>query len=554
MERWEMRVVIWTTSFLSLQIVGAMREGPLVEATDDMTLFGQPLFRARITTWADLGMSTSKLGLKCDPERPQEACGTELVCWKGLCMHCAKDRQCPDHHFCKMEMNGQNICTKVESHVWGEVVSDPWEFLCSVLIFLSSALAAAAGMGGGGMFVPLLVLFSGLRAPLAVPLSQVMILGSSVVNLTVFIAQRHPNNYYQAKIDYNIVVLLEPMLCAGVTLGVLVHQLSPQWLLMVLLCATLGLALWRTSLKAFEQRRKENASTSNSTPDNDTAWWTSFSHYTEEVQDLTNSNFRAISAIIVIWALVFAFSLHNLAVCSSSYVIYLSLVLILLSVITWLVSNYALRAEMASKRSQWADAEHAELTPTDRSSVRGANAVDWSAPGTSWKLALMALGAGLLGGLLGLGGGMLMSPLLLEIGLHSEAVQATTALFVFLSSSLATVQYALLSSNVYVWDYVVWYVSITLMATVLGQWACNAYVRRHKRYSVITFSIVAVTGFSLIALVIVGTMQVMDDFRANAPMGFSVDRLCNGEGVGIIAVDVMPAQPYPELPWSTFER
>ena len=38
-----------------------------------------------------------------------------------------------------------------------------------------------------------------------------------------------------------------------------------------------------------------------------------------------------------------------------------------------------------------------------------------------------AVFAGILGGLVGIGGGMILGPLLLELGLHSRAVSATSA-------------------------------------------------------------------------------------------------------------------------------
>merc|ERR1719444_452809 len=102
----------------------------------------------------------------------------------------------------------------------------------------------------------------------------------------------------------------------------------------------------------------------------------------------------------------------------------------------------------------------------------------------------VALGAGFLGGLLGLGGGVIVGPVLLELGMHSEAVQATTAAFVFLSSSLATVQFALLSQHI--WHYALWYGLIVGFATILGQYVCTEVVQKRKRYSAITLSIAGV--------------------------------------------------------------
>merc|ERR1719458_2180414 len=42
---------------------------------------------------------------------------------------------------------------------------------------------------------------------------------------------------------------------------------------------------------------------------------------------------------------------------------------------------------------------------------------------------LLSTAAGFLGGFLGIGGGIIMAPLLLELGMAAEASQATTAMF-----------------------------------------------------------------------------------------------------------------------------
>merc|ERR1719235_1542196 len=139
---------------------------------------------------------------------------------------------------------------------------------------------------------------------------------------------------------------------------------------------------------------------------------------------------------------------------------------------------------------------------------------------------MIAFGGGALGGLLGLGGGVIMSPVLLEVGMHSESVQATTAVIVFLSSSLATIQFALM--NQIVWHYALWYSSITIIATLLGQRLCEVYVRRTGRYSLITLSIAGVLLFSLVALSIVGTQQVYQDIKYGQQMWWSTARLCAG--------------------------
>merc|ERR1719428_1180671 len=83
------------------------------------------------------------------------------------------------------------------------------------------------------------------------------------------------------------------------------------------------------------------------------------------------------------------------------------------------------------------------LKSRDIDSGKAEGLLDWT-PTTMWQYPLFAVVAGFLGGFLGIGGGIIMGPLLLELGMGAEANQATTAMFVFLSSSLATIQFVVL--------------------------------------------------------------------------------------------------------------
>ena len=62
--------------------------------------------------------------------------------------------------------------------------------------------------------------------------------------------------------------------------------------------------------------------------------------------------------------------------------------------------------------------------------------------------------AGLLASLLGIGGGMVIGPLLLEINLHPTVSSATTAAMTLFTASSATIQFLVSDSSA--WDYFLW--------------------------------------------------------------------------------------------------
>jgi len=479
-------------------------------------------------TWIDLvGHSRGKLGHVCEPGGSARQCGGKLVCRRGVCRHCVATRECQSLEVCLKTMSGNNLCVPEEKKAWEKVFTDPYHMLCSVLIFFSSVLAAAAGTGGGGIFVPVLILFASLKAETAVPLSQCMIFWGSLCNLVLFVAQRHTTAESQPKIDYDCVVLFEPMLVLGVTFGVLFHRMSPQWFLLLLLCITLIIALWRTASKGFKQRAAETLlqqqavelKTSPRDPDQFDSL-----RYFAAISAITSPKSAQIGGIVFVWVLMFLGSFHGLSACTWQFGAFFATMATVLMLCT-IVAAFCI------------------ITRPEKSP----KAVDWTAGSSNSTLGIytypaIAFGGGFLGGLLGLGGGVVMSPVLLEVGMHSESVQATTAVIVFISSSLATLQFALL--NQIVWHYALWYSSITIVATFLGQHLCEVYVRRTGRYSLITLSIAGVLLFSLVALTFVGSRNVIADYTYGQQMWWSTARLCEGGRLGILDVDVTPAQAW----------
>mmetsp|Transcript_761 Transcript_761/g.1832 ORF Transcript_761/g.1832 Transcript_761/m.1832 type:complete len:548 (+) Transcript_761:48-1691(+) len=533
---------LWATVVISLlsqaSALGFRQNASSVLSDHPLHGFGTRRYQDSfpLPTWGHLTSGEEgSLGVVCDPETPEVACGKELVCRQGVCRHCTADRECPSLHRCTGKRLGRpRQCVAVRLYAWERVLTNPSELLCTLLIFIAAALAAAAGTGGGGIFVPLLVTLAGLKASSAVPISQCMIFSSSIVNLTAFLAQRHPAQPERTKIDYDCVALFEPMLCLGVTLGVLVHQTAPQWLLLVLLVVTLSIALWRTGDKGLRQLRAEAKQSSRpfrfpsrrellqGIQRDDS------SSYFEEVSHNLYLNMVPMLAAMGVWLLMLLASFQQMGTCTVGFAVFLLFLVAMLALCTMAYSRYLLR-------------DHVEPEVATTGTEDAAWTLRSSSSREVYQMILVAFGAGFLGGLLGLGGGVVVSPVLLEVGMHSEAVQATTAVFVFLSSSLATTQFAILGHHI--WHYALWYSGVAVLGTLLGLLVSEAFVRVNRRYSMITLAIAGVLLASLVALTMVGIREVVSDIVYGQQLGFSTSQLCGRDQLRIITVDVLPSQP-----------
>ncbi|KAJ6295548.1 hypothetical protein OIU78_023552 [Salix suchowensis] len=131
-------------------------------------------------------------------------------------------------------------------HVWPEL-SFGWQATIGTIIgFLGAAFGSVGGVGGGGIFVPMLTLIIGFDPKSATAISKCMIMGAAVSTVYHNLRLRHPTLDLPV-IDYDLVLLIQPMLMLGISIGVTFNVIFPDWaitVILIILC--IG-----TSVKAF---------------------------------------------------------------------------------------------------------------------------------------------------------------------------------------------------------------------------------------------------------------------------------------------------------------
>ena len=113
--------------------------------------------------------------------------------------------------------------------------------------------------------------------------------------------------------------------------------------------------------------------------------------------------------------------------------------------------------------------------------------------------------SGLLGGLLGIGGGMILSPLLLELGVLPRVASATSAVAVLMTSSSSTFQKVLLGMIRY--DYMAFFGAVGIIGTFIGQTVVNVAIKKYGRNSIV---IAAVASVIAVAIVLMGVNSILD--------------------------------------------
>lgn len=143
-----------------------------------------------------------------------------------------------------------------------EAVEHSEVFWCGVLLFASGVLCSAAGIGGGGIYVMLLMNVGRLSPRDAVPLSKAVVFMGAAVTLVLnvsrmFFQPRKQGQDEAVLVDWNVCRLVVPTALLGTLLGVLLNAKAPDWVIVSMLTAVLAFMTVVVMRKGQEQYLKE---------------------------------------------------------------------------------------------------------------------------------------------------------------------------------------------------------------------------------------------------------------------------------------------------------
>jgi uncharacterized membrane protein YfcA len=447
----------------------------------------------------------------------------------------------------------------------------------SLIIFFGGMLAAGAGVGGGGLFVPILILILEFTTKTAIPLSNTLILGSSIVNWLQIGMKRHPTAN-RPLIDYKLALLLQPLSVAGTIIGFLLNTVFPSWLILVLLVITLIITSVLTTRKGLNMRRKEhqqrmvlipelNTPSPSSTPrlsdaeeplgfnpdktenghggagvSSATSSINSLSFSGVELEDksgpvdwsaqgmidlmgngpppkldvLLHKESKTNGVIVAImFGLVFLMIAHALLIggkasaslvgiqkCTAAYwggywAIFPVFVLVNVAVGYYLIRENNVKEQLGYPFQE--------------------GDIHWT-PRTTLIISTICVVAGILSSLLGIGGGMVISPLLLQFNVLPEVTAATSSFMIMFTALAAVVQYIIAGRIVL--DYGVYFATVGVVSSVLGQTTLTWFIRKYKKQSLLVFITAFIISASTVLLFISGLQTIITQFQAGVSMGF----------------------------------
>ena len=153
--------------------------------------------------------------------RRGDTCTIDSDCLSGGWEYCTDAGKC-EH---------KDIFPMKELELWGMMV-----------VFGALILANMGGVGGGGMVVPIAILFFKLDAKNAIALSNFSIFLSSAIRYILNAPLPHPlKNGTGILVDLNLAVIMLPLIISGVSFGVMLNMIMPD---IIIVIAFVGLLMY----------------------------------------------------------------------------------------------------------------------------------------------------------------------------------------------------------------------------------------------------------------------------------------------------------------------
>ncbi|KAJ9190188.1 hypothetical protein P3X46_001416 [Hevea brasiliensis] len=409
-------------------------------------------------------------------------------------------------------------------HIWPEMRFGWKIVLGSIIGFFGAACGSVGGVGGGGIFVPMLTLIIGFDAKSSTALSKCMITGAAAATVYYNLKLRHPTLELPI-IDYDLALLFQPMLVLGISLGVALNVIFADWTITILLIILFIVTSSKAFFKGVETWKKETKLKKEATRHLEFVEDT-----TEEVEDKTppggpisavraepnqskkekvsiveNVYWKELGLLVAVWLIILSLQIgkNYSTTCSVKYwVLNILQIPVAVGVTAYeAVSLYKGRRKIASM---------------------GEASTNWRVRQLVLYCAIGVL-AGIVGGMLGLGGGFILGPLFLEMGVPPQVSSATATFAMTFSASMSVIEYYLLKR--FPVPYALYFFAVAIVAAFVGQHVVRKLISILGRASLIIFILAFTIFVSALLLGGVGIARMIKKIERKEYMGF--ENICS---------------------------
>lgn len=114
--------------------------------------------------------------------------------------------------------------------------------------------------------------------------------------------------------------------------------------------------------------------------------------------------------------------------------------------------------------------------------------------------------AGIVAGLIGIGGGMVLGPLMLVMGIYPRVSTATTATMIVLTSSSVAILY--ITSGLVPWEYALTFFCTCFTGALIGKTYIDGYVKKTGKSSVLIFLLAMIIALATLGALVIALLRL----------------------------------------------
>jgi uncharacterized membrane protein YfcA len=126
------------------------------------------------------------------------------------------------------------------------------EYIGSLVVYFILVLANSGGIGGGGVIIPVSLIFFGFDPKNAIPLSNVSIFFAAIIRYFYNFDKRNTKKGFGVLVNYDYGILMLPAVVVGSALGVIIYVILPELIIIIALTLLLLYLFILTSLKQYK--------------------------------------------------------------------------------------------------------------------------------------------------------------------------------------------------------------------------------------------------------------------------------------------------------------
>jgi uncharacterized membrane protein YfcA len=325
-------------------------------------------------------------------------------------------------------------------------------------------------------------------------LSIVTIVGNSFVRTLYYCAKRHRLADNRFMPDYNVIRLVIPFDGNTAYIGFVLNELLPNYIITICIVLLLCVLIFKTFQKAYDFCRHRETRDS---------IFLIIDNIEVEMDDLTLPT-EVVDRPGETWWDIFQYAMYILF---EFGLIAFFTIMRKLSLYPWAI--YAAQFVLLMLLC-YMIIKHIQLIYDSRRSQRFnfiEGDIEWNKPSSFIKYGLSASFVGLLSTLLGIGGGMIMNPIMINLQMLPEVVVATSSITSFFSSVISASQF-IISEGVFEWYYGV-LILIGAVASCTSLIILRVLRKRIKVFITVILGITLVV--SMVMLVIVNIIDIVNN-------------------------------------------